>query len=685
MSQRRILVTSALPYANAPLHLGHMLEAIQADIWCRFQRHRGNECYYVCADDAHGTAIMLKAEEAGISPEMHIDAVKALHQTDFASFNIAVDNYYSTHSEENRQFSESIYKRLLGNGHIARRTITQAYDAEKGIFLADRFIKGTCPKCKTPDQYGDNCEACGATYSRSDLLDSVSVYSGSAPIQKDSEHFFFDLPQFEDFLRNWLASDSLQSEISNKLSEWVEEGLQAWDISRDAPYFGFEIPGEPDKFFYVWLDAPIGYMASFKNFTDRQDDINFDDFWSKESSTETELYHFIGKDIINFHGLFWPAMLESAGYRLPTGVFAHGFVTVNGTKMSKSRGTFINANTWVEHLPTEPLRYYYAAKLNAAVDDIDLNLEDFVARVNSDLVGKLVNIASRCAGFIHRLNDSQLGPTIWNQELWEKARVIGDQIAESYESREFSRAVRDIMSIADLVNEYIATKEPWKLAKDDSTKTEDIAVCSDGINMFRLLIIYLRPILPEIAGKCVDFLQDDLDWHTEPKPLHNHKIGKFEPLMSRIDTKQVDKMIEANQAAIAEANPKSAPAKEASKTKQKETSEKTTEAKIIEFADFAKIDLRVAKILEANHVEGADKLLQLTLDIGDKQINVFSGIKSRYQPEDIVGRLTVVVANLQPRKMKFGVSEGMVLCAGEGKELWLLEVNSDAIPGMPVA
>ena len=423
MSQRRILVTSALPYANAPLHLGHMLEAIQADIWCRFQRHRGNQCYYICADDAHGTAIMLKAEEAGISPEQHIDAIQALHQQDFASFGVAVDNYYSTHSEENQEFSNSIYKSLLANGHIQRRTITQAYDAEKGIFLADRFIKGTCPKCKSADQYGDNCEVCGATYSPNELIDAVSVYSGSAPIEKDSEHFFFDLPQFEDFLRGWLDSGSLQSEIANKLSEWVEEGLQAWDISRDAPYFGFEIPGEPGKFFYVWLDAPIGYMASFKNFVDRQSasgtEISFDDFWKKDSSAsaETELYHFIGKDIINFHGLFWPAMLESAGYRLPSGVFAHGFVTVNGTKMSKSRGTFINAAAWAEYLPTEPLRYYYAAKLNAAVDDIDLNLEDFVARVNSDLVGKLVNIASRCAGFVHKLNGGSLGPTIWNQEL----------------------------------------------------------------------------------------------------------------------------------------------------------------------------------------------------------------------------------------------------------------------------
>ncbi len=681
MSQRRILVTSALPYANSPLHLGHMLEEIQTDIWCRFQRHRGNQCYYVCADDAHGTAIMLKAEEAGITAEEHIAKIQTLHERDFADFHISVDNYYSTHSEENREFSNSIYQSLLANGHITQKRITQAFDQEKGIFLADRFIKGTCPRCKTLDQYGDNCEVCGATYAPNDLIDAVSALSGSTPVQKESDHFFFDLPQFEQFLREWLASGRLQTEISNKLSEWVEEGLQAWDISRDAPYFGFEIPDQPGKYFYVWLDAPIGYMASFKNLLSNQQgadkeldaDAVFDEFW--RDGSDTELYHFIGKDIINFHGLFWPAMLKSAGYRLPTGVFAHGFVTVNGTKMSKSRGTFINAHSWTKHLPTEPLRYYYAAKLGSGVDDIDLNLEDFVARVNSDLVGKLVNIASRCSGFVHKLNGGSLGPTIWNQELWEKARVVGDRVAEHYENREFSRAVREIMTVADMVNEYIAAKEPWKLAKSDETRTEAIAVCSDGINLFRLLMIYLRPILPEMAEKCVAFLNDDLDWHSEPKPLFNHEISVFTPLMNRIEPKQVELMQEENRSTAGA--PAAAP--------EAQATSKDTASDIIEFSDFAKIDLRVAKILEANHVEGADKLLQLTLDIGDKTINVFSGIKSHYQPEDLKGRLTVVVANLQPRKMKFGVSEGMVLCAGEGEQLWLLEVDSDAVPGMPIA
>lgn len=670
MSQRRILVTSALPYANAPLHLGHMLEAIQTDIWCRFQRHRGNQCFYVCADDAHGTAIMLKAEEAGISAEQHIANIQKLHQQDFEDFHIAVDNYHSTHSEENREFSNSIYKSLLSNGHITSKTITQAFDAEKGLFLADRFIKGSCPRCKSPDQYGDNCEVCGATYSPNDLIDPVSALSGSTPVEKESEHFFFDLPQFEGFLRDWLKSGRLQPEISNKLNEWVEEGLQAWDISRDAPYFGFEIPDQPGKYFYVWLDAPIGYMASFKNFIDNNAaEINFDDFWGKNSDSKTELYHFIGKDIVNFHGLFWPAMLDSAGYRLPTGVYAHGFITVNGTKMSKSRGTFINARSWLEHLPAEPLRYYYAAKLGSGVDDIDLNLEDFVARVNSDLVGKLVNIASRCAGFIHRLNDSTLGPTIWNQELWEQCRVVGEQISEHYEKREYSRAIREIMSIADQVNEYIAAKEPWKLAKADETKTEAIAVCSDGINMFRLLMIYLRPVLPEMADKSAKFLNDELHWRNEPKPLCTHKIAAFEPLMSRIELKQIETMQQQNKN---ETNAKSVEADE-------------SDMDTIEFADFAKIDLRVADIVDAQHVEGADKLIQLSLDIGDKTINVFSGIKAYYQPEHLIGRKTVVVANLQPRKMKFGISEGMVLCAGEDDKLWLLEANSEAKAGSPVS
>lgn len=674
MSKRRILVTSALPYANAPLHVGHMLESVQTDIWVRFQRLRGQECYYVCADDAHGTAIMLKAEDAGISAEEHIAAVKELHEADFRDFLISVDNYYSTHSDENKALSESIYLRLKENGHIVSKTITQAYDEEKGLFLADRFIKGTCPKCKTPDQYGDNCEKCGATYSPTDLIDSVSALSGSTPVQRDSEHYFFDLPQFESFLRDWLKSGSLQPEIANKLSEWLDAGLQGWDISRDAPYFGFEIPEAPGKYFYVWLDAPIGYMASFENYA-KQNNLNFSDFWGKDATTE--LYHFIGKDIVNFHGLFWPAMLESAGYRKPTGIFAHGFVTVNGTKMSKSRGTFINARTWLEHLDPEPLRYYYAAKLGPSVDDIDLNLEDFVARVNSDLVGKVVNIASRCAGFIKRLGDQTLGPDIAEPALWKNAASKSDQIAKFYESREYGKAIREIMAIADVANEYIAAKEPWKLAKDPDNAEEVIAVCSLGINLFRLLMIYLKPVLPNMSEDASVFLNDPLAWPESIEPLTNHKIEGFKPLMQRVETDKVDAMIEANKQLLEET--KKASIKPTGILAEEPIGDE------IEFPDFAKIDLRVAMIVEASHVEGADKLLQLTLDVGGETRNVFSGIKSAYAPEDLVGRQTVLVANLKPRKMRFGMSEGMVLCAAKDDELFLLDVDQGAKPGMRVS
>ena len=676
MTKRRILVTSALPYANAPLHLGHMLEAIQTDIWVRFQKHTGNECHYVCADDAHGTAIMLKAEEKGVSAEEHIADIKTLHEADFRDFLIGVDNYHSTHSEENKEFSESIYASLKANGHIVSNTITQAYDEEKGLFLADRFIKGTCPSCPAEDQYGDNCEVCGATYSPTDLINPVSALSGSTPVQRDSEHFFFDLPQFEEFLREWLASGSLQTEIANKLREWLDAGLQGWDISRDAPYFGFEIPDAPGKYFYVWLDAPIGYMASFKNLTDTNE-LNFDDFWSKESESKTELYHFIGKDIVNFHGLFWPAMLESAGYRKPNAVFAHGFVTVNGTKMSKSRGTFINARVWLDHLTPEPLRYYYAAKLGAGVDDIDLNLEDFVSRVNSDLVGKVVNIASRCAGFVHKINDGRLASSVTEQSLWETAISSGTDIAEYFENREYGKAIRQIMGIADSTNEYIAEKEPWKLAKNPEAAEDVIAICSNGINLFRLLMIYLKPVLPNMAEQASIFLNDPLDWSEQPEPLLDHPIEKFKPLMQRVEKDKVDAMIEANKEALNAASPQPA-IKEGILADYPIADE-------IEFPDFAKVDLRVATIIEANHVDGADKLLHLRLDIGGETKNVFSGIKSAYKPEDLVGRQTVMVANLKPRKMRFGVSEGMVLCAAEGKDFFLLDVDQGAKAGMQVS
>ena len=673
MSKRRILVTSALPYANSPLHLGHMLEAVQTDIWVRYQRARGNECHYVCADDAHGTAIMLKAEDAGLSPEEQIAKIKESHESDFNGFLIAVDNYYSTHSPENKSFSEDIYLKLEANGHIVRKNVTQAYDEEKGLFLADRFVRGSCPRCKAPDQYGDNCESCGATYSPTDLTDPVSALSGSKPVEKESEHFFFDLPRFTEFLGEWLASGSLQPEIANKLGEWLDAGLQGWDISRDAPYFGFEIPGHPGKYFYVWLDAPIGYMASFKNYADRAD-INFDDFWSVDKSAETELYHFIGKDIVNFHGLFWPAMLHSSGYRKPSGVYAHGFVTVNGTKMSKSRGTFINARTWLNHLGPEPLRYYYAAKLSNGVDDIDLNLEDFIARVNSDLVGKVVNIASRCAGFVHRLGGGVLSGRVENRELWDRSVVASERVAALFESREYSRAIREIMLVADLANEYIADREPWKLAREGGKQEEVVAVCSLGINLFRLIMVYLQPVLPAMAQHSSRFLNDPLTWHDGLAPLTDHAINPFKPLMQRVESSTVDAIVAESKATMTGANQTRATGPLAENPVSDE----------IEFSDFARIDLRIAKIVDASHVEGAGKLLQLTLDIGGQTRLVFAGIKSAYAPEDLVGRHTVLVANLKPKKMRFGISEGMVLCAADKDEIYILDVDKGARPGMRV-
>ena len=540
---RDILVTSALPYANGPLHLGHMLEQVQTDIWVRFQKSRGNNCCYICADDAHGTAIMLSAEALGITPEEQITAIKAEHERDAVGFLIGFDNYYSTHSQENQFWSEEIYKRLEANGHIASRSISQAFDPEKQLFLSDRFIKGTCPRCKTEDQYGDNCESCGATYSPAELINPISAISGATPIEKDSVHYFFRLPELEGMLKDWIDSGTLQPQIANKLREWTEAGLQEWDISRDAPYFGFEIPGAPGKFFYVWLDAPIGYIASFQNYCERTG-VNFDDYWQLDSGAE--LYHFIGKDIINFHGLFLPAMLYSSGLRTPTAIFVHGFLTINGTKMSKSRGTFINASTYLEHLDGEYLRYYFAAKLTAGVDDIDLNLEDFIQRVNSDLVGKVVNIASRCAGFLRKGFDNQLTASTAEPELVQEFFDAGDSIAELYERREFNKAMREIIALADRANQYIDMKKPWVLAKEEGQEWQVHAVCSVGINLFRVLLTYLKPVLPAMAEKAEEFLNCSLDWTALREPLLSHKISKFKPLMTRIEKAQIDAMIEAS-------------------------------------------------------------------------------------------------------------------------------------------
>ena len=670
-SKRQILVTNALPYANAALHLGHILEYTQTDVWVRFQKMRGHECYYVSADDAHGTAIMLKADEKGISAEQHIADMRTIHEADFKDFLIGVDNYHSTHSEENRVFSELIYNRLKANDHIAKRSITQAFDPEKKLFLADRYVKGTCPKCKTDDQYGDNCEVCGATYSPVDLINPVSVISGATPIEKESVHYFFKLPEFTDFLKQWVNSGAVQKEVANKLGEWLDSGLQEWDISRDAPYFGFEIPDAPGKYFYVWLDAPIGYMASFKNLCEREA-IDFDHFWEKDSSTE--LYHFIGKDIVNFHALFWPAMLKSANYRTPTKVCVHGFVTVNGKKMSKSRGTFINARCYLDHLNPEYLRYYYASKLSGSVEDIDLNLEDFIQKVNSDLVGKVVNIASRCAKFVTNGNNGILSSTIENQALWNQVSGAKDSIANHYENRDFSKAIREIMALADLANEYIAAKEPWKLNKDPDQQQKVQDICSLGINMFRVILTYLKPVLPSMAEAGETFLNDSLTWESVNQPLVKHQINPFTPLMQRIEKERVDAMVEASKQDLPKAIDPIISGPLADEPLADE----------ISFDDFIKVDLRVALIVKAEHVEGADKLLQLTLDIGGETRQVFSGIKSSYDPQSLEGRLTVMVANLAPRKMRFGMSEGMVLAAADKKGIYLLEPDSGAQPGQRV-
>lgn len=674
---RQILVTSALPYANGSIHLGHMLEYIQTDMWVRFQKLRGNQCIYVCADDAHGSAIMLRAEKEGITPEQLIANVQAEHSSDFADFLVDFDNFHSTHCEENRELSSLIYTRLRDAGHIATRSVTQYYDPEKGMFLADRFIKGTCPKCAAEDQYGDNCEKCGATYAPTELKNPKSAISGATPELRDSQHFFFKLPDFQAMLQQWTRSGTLQEAVSNKLAEWLDSGLQEWDISRDAPYFGFEIPGEPGKYFYVWLDAPIGYMASFKNLCARRPELDFDAFWKEDS--KAELYHFIGKDIVNFHALFWPAMLEGAGFRKPTGINVHGYLTVNGAKMSKSRGTFIKARTYLDHLAPEYLRYYYASKLGRGVDDLDLNLDDFVQKVNSDLVGKVVNIASRCAGFVHKGNEGVLVAGDAAPELSEAFLAAAPSIAEAYENRDFSRAMREIMALADRANAWIADKAPWSLAKQEGKQDEVQAICAQGINLFRQLVIFLKPVLPMLAADAEAFLNvAPLTWNDHLSRLENHKLNPFKALMSRIEPAKVEAMVAASKEDLA-ATQSPVPAGNGELTKDPLSPE-------IEFDTFAAVDLRVALIVKAEAVEGADKLLRLTLDIGDERRNVFSGIKSAYpDPAKLEGRLTMMIANLKPRKMRFGVSEGMVMAAGPGgEEIYLLSPDSGAKPGQRI-
>ncbi|WP_131110369.1 methionine--tRNA ligase [Sulfuricystis thermophila] len=694
MSSRQILVTSALPYANGAIHLGHLVEYIQTDIWVRFQKMRGHECWYVCADDTHGTPIMLRAEKEGIAPEQLIARVHGEHLRDFTGFHIAFDNYYTTHSEETRFYSEDIYRKLKAAGLIEVRAIEQYYDPVKNMFLPDRFIKGECPKCGAKDQYGDSCEACGAAYAPTDLINPYSAVSGAKPVLKSSDHYFFKLsdPRCQTFLREWTRKGSLQTEAANKLAEWLgaegENKLTDWDISRDAPYFGFEIPDAPGKYFYVWLDAPIGYMGSFKNLCTKMG-LDFDAYWKPDS--KAELYHFIGKDILYFHALFWPAELKFAGYRTPTNVFAHGFLTVDGAKMSKSRGTFITAESYLKQgLSPEWLRYYFAAKLNGTMEDIDLNLEDFVSRVNADLIGKFINIASRAAGFITK----QFGGRLLDEPFQERfmgslpeLMLAAEEIASHYEARDFARAVRRIMALADQVNQYVDHHQPWKLAKQGGRERELHVVCTMLINAFRLLTLYLKPVLPKLAKQAEEFLNvAPLTWHDAAHLLPPaHLINPYEHLMTRIEMKQIDALLAANRETLAPAADAHSPQRHA----QHQVGEKPAEAAQIGIEDFAKVDLRIARIADASHVEGAEKLIRLTLDLGPLGTRqVFAGIKSAYDPAQLIGRLTVMVANLAPRKMKFGVSEGMVLAAsdptGEHPGLFLLSPDAGAFPGMQV-
>ena len=680
MTQRKILVTSALPYANGSIHLGHMVEHIQTDIWVRFQKLRGHECYYCCADDTHGTPIMLAAEKQGITPEEMIEKTHAEHLADFTGFGIGYDNYYSTHSPENKKFSEQIYLALKANGKIVGKTINQLFDPEKQMFLPDRFVKGECPKCHAQDQYGDNCEVCGTTYSPTELIKPYSAVSGATPVMKQTEHFFFKLSDCADYLKQWTAGETngrahLQPEALNKMNEWLKDGeLSDWDISRDAPYFGFQIPDEPDKYFYVWLDAPVGYMASFQNLCDKIG-LDFNEFFGKDSTAE--MYHFIGKDILYFHALFWTALLQFSGHRAPTGIFAHGFLTVDGQKMSKSRGTFITAKSYLEQgLNPEWMRYYIAAKLNSKIEDIDLNLQDFIARVNSDLVGKYINIASRASGFIHKKFAGSLH-AVSSSALIARLTEKSDSIAADYEHREYAKALREIMALADIVNEYVDANKPWELAKQEGMEARLHEVCSELINAFKILTAYLAPVLPNVAAQAAEFLNvPQLDWsHTASTLPANHVIHQYQHLMQRIEEKQVNDLIEANKQSIqAAAAEQPAPAAAGYEPVTPQCS----------FDDFVKVDMRVAKVLSCQAVEGSTKLLKFNLDFGFEQRVIFSGIAASYpNPAELNGTMVIAVANFAPRKMaKFGVSEGMILSAADGKgQLKLLTVHEGAKPG----
>jgi methionyl-tRNA synthetase len=677
---RNILVTTALTYANGPFHLGHLVDNVQADVWVRFQKMRGHHCTLISGSDSHGTPIMIQAAKMGLTPEAMVSQISGEHQADLAGFFIDVDNYYTTHSPENQALVETFFKRHLAQGNIAKRTIKQAYDPEKKMFLSDRYIKGECPKCGAKDQYGDSCEVCGSTYAPTDLKNAYSTLSGAKPIEKESEHYFFKLGNYETMLREWTRGGHLQTEVANKLDEWFSAGLHDWDISRDGPYFGFKIPGEDDKYFYVWLDAPIGYMASFQNLCARRKDLDFDTYWKPDS--KAELYHFIGKDITYFHALFWPALLSGADFRTPTAICVHGFLTIDGQKMSKSRGTFIKARTYLNYLPPEYLRYYLAAKLTSRLDDIDVNFDDLMLRVNADIVGKFVNIASRCASFLNQQFEGKLAATCAEPALYADFVKAGDAIAEQFDAMNFSQATRLIMALADRANQYIDEKKPWVAAKDPARRDEVQAICSMGINLFRVLAIYLKPILPKTAENIEDFLQvTPLTWNDRLEPLLDHTIKTFQPLTKRLEKKEIDAMKAAAQEDIAKETPATTPSAAVAAPSSNLEPIKDT----ISIDDFAKIDFRIAKIVKAEHVEGAEKLLRLELDIGTETRQVFAGIKSAYQPEQLVGRLTVMVANLAPRQMRFGESPGRVLAAGPGgKDLWILSPDTGAAPGMRV-
>lgn len=673
--QREILVTAALPYANGPLHIGHMLEYVQCDIWVRFQRLLGNTCTWVWADDAHGTPIMLRAELEGISPLELTERIKAEHERDIAGFLLSPDNFHTTHSDENRELAELIYQRNRDAGLIVKRTIAQLYDAEKDMFLPDRYVKGLCPNCNAPDQYGDNCENCSATYDATELKEPYSVVSGSTPVLRDSEQYFFALSSYSDWLSTWTTSGTLQPEVANKIREWLDAGLQDWDISRNAPYWGFEIPDAPGKYFYVWLDAPIGYIASHKHLMDQRGG-DFMDAWRKDS--KVELYHFIGKDIANFHTLFWPAMLDGAGMRTPNGVFCHGFLMVDDAKMSKSRGTFVSCETYLKHLDPEYLRYYFAAKLNSGVADFNLQLDDFAMRVNADLVGKVVNIASRCAGFISKQFGGNLASTLPADadQIYQEMLSRWSDIQNHYEEREFGKAMREIMQLAEQANGYIADAEPWVRIKDENSRDEVQQICTAGINFYRTIVTFLTPVLPNLATKTEEFLNTELNLESLKSPLVDHTIEKYKPMMTRIEDKSIQNMIEDSKEDISNFSKSTVISGPLAEEPLKDE---------IEYDDFDKVDFRVARIVSAAHVEGADKLLQLTLDIGGETRTVFAGIKSAYKPEELEGRLTVMVANLKPRKMRFGMSEGMVLAAGPGgSDLFVLNPDNGAEPGMRV-